>query len=1016
MGDIHNQLLELASRKNFQVFEEFLDRDRFDDILHFFRDAPLTLLPEFDSYHGCQIRALRTNPEQWLAIAEIVFARGVIPYSLRHANFKLSDQQQQKIGTMVNRFFHALIQQGELDLPHFKAICTFLQSFIRDYDAEGYNSELRAFVRDLPEQFLEYQRQHECLGKDDAIAVLQLDQIITRRETLSPQRAYQKILWRLAIMEEGELSTEDSERRDINDWSHLTNALNDADLLALRGKGNSAFEHQLVWSWGSRHPVKDKGYSGKHWHLWQQYYKQYPERFIQFGPWDFRLLYQCWQSATPDIKELMAGRYLCGFGLCSDEDKTEEMSAMLEEMLRDQPVTDQLIKFSIDKPIALQVLQQYDRSGWLEKALLPIVNKLTVLAERAPDDERYPHYRQPLNELINQVPHQLKGITVEQTIGLLPLIDRQTFFHLLPACRPVCTKSSSQPLLAAWINVADQVPAAAIKQHWLSKPGKNLRQIIIEVLIRQSSPEAMGLLQALLNDPKTKLSLVETSRIEEALASSSIQTDNTRPQTASKSLAELEAAVAHEKRFSEPVTTLATEQLLQQMKPLSAHAAKALLQIVYDAGNRPMPQLAQQLLSQLSNTDQLALAQWLLQHWISNDGNKHLRWPLKLLEIANSNSLVDQLVDAVKRWHKEQRFQANQAIEYLANLNSQYAYMQILAIAETRSIRGSVRDQAWQRLQDIAQQRNLSVESLKDQLIPDFGLADGIDITVGDQTFHILLQGDLSLKVKSATGKLTQSPPKPRNTDFLPDWEHAKDQLKILNKNIKAVLKRQQPAMESAFAIGKQWPADQWQTLFLHNPLLRIMAQSLIWSDEQGRSFRISEDFSLVTVHDKAFALDNASFISLWHPVNATPEQQQEWLDYFADYEITPMIQQLGASRSLPTISEGKPAHQLTFPTNTRIDRSDFLKLMKKLGYRSGEGQAGGRIYDHYWTLAPDGYEMILQHGEMAPYDDDGWIVLEHLEITQGAAKVAVQSLPKALQATLQSHINTLLAAARTPA
>ena len=195
---------------------------------------------------------------------------------------------------------------------------------------------------------------------------------------------------------------------------------------------------------------------------------------------------------------------------------------------------------------------------------------------------------------------------------------------------------------------------------------------------------------------------------------------------------------------------------------------------------------------------------------------------------------------------------------------------------------------------------------LLDELTPDFGLAEGLVLEVGELRYRALLQGDLSLRVvNEGTGKASKSLPALKNEQDRAAWEAASARLKTLSASLKNVLKQQGPRLQAALVSGKSWPLECSQRLFLAHPLLRVVGRSLIWSAHDGAgqattSFRIAEDLSLVDVEDQPVELPTGGTISLWHPVMAQPGEAEAWRAYLADYELDPIVEQIDAPSAQP--------------------------------------------------------------------------------------------------------------------
>jgi hypothetical protein len=128
-------------------------------------------------------------------------------------------------------------------------------------------------------------------------------------------------------------------------------------------------------------------------------------------------------------------------------------------------------------------------------------------------------------------------------------------------------------------------------------------------------------------------------------------------------------------------------------------------------------------------------------------------------------------------------------------------------------------------------------------------------LEVGPQRYRLQLQGDLSLRVVGDKGKASKTLPALKDESLRLQWNAAQAEFKTVASGVKAIAKQQVPRLSTAFMTGQRWSVPRWRRLFLQHPLLRIVGRSLIWRLEQGASFRIAEDFSLLNAADDAVEL-----------------------------------------------------------------------------------------------------------------------------------------------------------------
>ena len=172
---------------------------------------------------------------------------------------------------------------------------------------------------------------------------------------------------------------------------------------------------------------------------------------------------------------------------------------------------------------------------------------------------------------------------------------------------------------------------------------------------------------------------------------------------------------------------------------------------------------------------------------------------------------------------------------------------------------------------------------------------DGLLLDVGPYSYIVTVAGDLSLRVRnSQTDKVTKSFPKIKKNEDPNLHASADSQFKFLRSNLKKVAKQQGKRLFDAMTSERRWPQPRWNVLFNEHPLLGLLGQSLIWSTKDGKSFRISEDQSLINTADDPVELSEGDEIALWHPATAASGEVEAWTQHLTDYQITPMVDQVG--------------------------------------------------------------------------------------------------------------------------
>lgn len=609
-------------------------------------------------------------------------------------------------------------------------------------------------------------------------------------------------------------------------WQHLLHQLPEPELLAMAiedGGGQPSrdiVQRQL--------PLQRTRPAAQRWALWRDFFAQFPAVLDQLRLPEPVLIASRWETADAARRDLLAQDLFKALCFASDDDWPHDR-ALVERMLQTDAAPlaawfKQLGHLAINPAVA----QRLWEARW--PALLPLL--LPACADGCKHESDRAGYAPVAETLLADRPGDLARLAASPLTHLLPALRVDTLQRLLPQLGKAASGSASKGLRAALAQALSALPVDAPQAAgWLAKPNKNLVLAYRDMLVAHPDPASGSLLSALLSGGL--LDVAEQGPVQARLkdlgaaapvadAAGSPGGEAMPAGSDAGSLAELEAQAASLQRLSPVIAALDQPALLDLLAPLSAQAARALLHL---AASSPqgLPALARQLLAQAGAENRARLALALVQHWVAADGAPESRWVLKLLPGAADDRIVDVLSSAALAWHKTRKERAVVALQQLGRLDTVYALSCVQALATGKTLKPSVLAAAQAVLAEAATRRGMALADLGDELTPDFDLGRGVQLQVGAQTYDVLLQGDLSLRLRT---------PALADEGLRTEWEAAAARLKTLSKGIKAVLQQQAPRLQSCLMLGRHWPLDTWRRLFLEHPLLRVVAQGLVWRVE----------------------------------------------------------------------------------------------------------------------------------------------------------------------------------------
>jgi hypothetical protein len=219
---------------------------------------------------------------------------------------------------------------------------------------------------------------------------------------------------------------------------------------------------------------------------------------------------------------------------------------------------------------------------------------------------------------------------------------------------------------------------------------------------------------------------------------------------------------------------------------------------------------------------------------------------------------------------------ANAAIRQLGALESDDA------LAALSQLRGRVKHRSMLKqvdtaLADAAERAGISKAQLVERQVPRFGLDDdgSKEIPVGEATAVVRIEGEKAvLTWRTATGRDVKSVPKEVK-------EQHEDELKALRsevRELKKALATQRARLEGLFAAEREWPYDEWRSLYREHPLLGGSTRRLIW--------RFDGEAALGEESPKA------EIVRLWRPIDASTEEVAAWRSRILETELAQPFKQ----------------------------------------------------------------------------------------------------------------------------
>lgn len=397
--------------------------------------------------------------------------------------------------------------------------------------------------------------------------------------------------------------------------------------------------------------------------------------------------------------------------------------------------------------------------------------------------------------------------------------------------------------------------------------------------------------------------------------------------------------------------------------------------------------------------DSLArLGQTLFKWWQDNDTASKDRWMFEIQGLIGNDETARQLNLALRQWRAGlNRVRAYDALNMLVQIGSDVALMYLhLLHQQTRF--NDIHERAGLLMTTLAEERNLSAEQLADRTVPDLGLdAQGsLLLDFGPRQFVVNFDESLLPYVKDGDGKRLKDLPKPGAKDDEALARAAVAQYKDFKKQAKSIASVQVKRLESAMATRRRWSAKEFLEFIVHHPLLRHLAQRLIWGvyDSQDRllaACRVGEDLSLANVDDENYDLPATARVGIAHVLELPAELAAGFGHLLADYRIIQpfpqLVREAHVLRPEDAVRRDLPEWQ-----GRKVTTGSLLGLEKR-GWNRVVGD-GGMVNSFVKKLGADGNVCLsVVEGWFVAGEHDAKEVQEISQVALCDAEISWQAL-----------------------
>ena len=360
------------------------------------------------------------------------------------------------------------------------------------------------------------------------------------------------------------------------------------------------------------------------------------------------------------------------------------------------------------------------------------------------------------------------------------------------------------------------------------------------------------------------------------------------------------------------------------------------------------------MLADKLNEDEMSkFAMEIFSKWLGDGAESKKKWALYFSIIHGGDVMVETALSYIKEWAENMRGAiAAEAVKAIALNGSSLALMTVDNLAH-KFKQKQVKKAAVEAMDTAAEALGITADELGDKIVPDLGFDENMQriFDYGTRKFKVYLTPTLELEVYDEADKKLKTIPSPGKKDNEKIAKAANAEFKQMKKQLKNVIAIQKMRLETALLADRRWSKDNWEKLFVKNPVMHSFAIGLIWAaydgDNMVQTFRYMEDGSFNTADEEEYELTDNVKIGLVHPIDLDEDTLSAWKEQLSDYEISQPIEQL--ERRVYSINNEEIGKlDLNRFSGRELNSMSLLGRTSKFGWSKGSIQDAGGFYVFY--------------------------------------------------------------------
>lgn len=406
------------------------------------------------------------------------------------------------------------------------------------------------------------------------------------------------------------------------------------------------------------------------------------------------------------------------------------------------------------------------------------------------------------------------------------------------------------------------------------------------------------------------------------------------------------------------------------------------------ARKKPEREAIAQLELMYDDLDARAASQWvwgLFMWWLEGDAEETQDWLMYMMAYLGDPIVATQLGQTLG---KPRLFRGARQSAYikiglnvLSMMRLPTAWMMISQLEH--KLKRSLKEHAGRLIMQIKSTYKINSDTFNDFIIPTFDLdAKGSrSFDYGPRSFALTIKNATTFGLIDSEGTTFKKLPPRRDSDDAACVARAKQEYKIVVKQLKQTFEAQRARLEVAMLTRRAWSARRWRQMLYEHPVMRHLCCGLVWAsfepeqEDAARLFLPTLDGELIDPDYTSLTLSDEHKVSLIHPMMISQAERTRWIELLTELEVIQPIDQLARACY---VYEADHARYIDYALKAQRRTPGAVNRWRESGWRDYHYNQHYSYNDSWLT------QFFISHNVIAHVDFDGDQFEEMSDLTPG--------------------------------